>query len=467
MAHAAFCPAELEAKINAIVDRPQFQRARWGILVQPLGESESLYERNPAQFFIPASNVKLFTSAAAFVHLGAEFRLHTSVHAFESGEAAAIAPSNALVVMGQGDPSLTDAELSLLAQQLRQQGITQIATLMAQAGDTIANPTWEWEDLQQGYGAPASRLIVNQNQLSITLSPQSIGQPVRVQWHSPTTQEWQIQNTALTIATAAEPLVPLQVGRDLAQSILYVSGQLPADAEPVEESIAITQPTAHFLDQFRQQLEEQGIAVEQTAIAPIVPPFTEAIAAIASPPLSVLLETMNQQSNNLYAEALLRILGMTDSAGQAEFTSNAGVAAIEAILADVGVDPAGYRLVDGSGLSRHNLATPAALVDTLQRMAAHPDAAVYRQSLAVAGSNGTLRHRFQNTAVAGRLWGKTGALSGVAALSGYLEPSNHPPLVFSIVLNQFEEPVSTVRPAIDEIVVRLSQLQRCSDAISN
>ncbi|NJN88335.1 MAG: hypothetical protein HC881_21160 [Leptolyngbyaceae cyanobacterium SL_7_1] len=136
------CPAQLEARLNAIVDRPEFHRARWGILVQPLGEPDTLYERNAEQFFIPASNVKLLTTAAALTSLGAEFRLRTSVYRLESGASAAIAPPS-LAVVGQGDPSLTDAELHQLAQQLRHQGITQITTLTAVAErDAIANPTW-------------------------------------------------------------------------------------------------------------------------------------------------------------------------------------------------------------------------------------------------------------------------------------------------------------------------------------
>lgn len=471
-ASASLCPSQLEAGLNTIIDRPQFQRARWGILIQTLGERQTLYARNAEQFFIPASNVKLLTTAAALTHLGSEFRLRTSVYVV-SNELALITPASAiapltLVLVGQGDPSVTDIELDKLAQQVQQQGITQVTTLVAvdadvgnAIGNAIGNPTWEWEDLQMGYGAPANQLILNENELALTFAPQQLGQPVRVSWNSPrAANDWQIENTSLTVATET---APLHVGRDLSQPTLYVSGQLSATAQPVEESIAITQPTAHFLEQFRQRLVEQGIAVSQTAIAPVSPWSARAIAAIESPPLSTLLETTNQQSNNLYAEALLRILGMRYPAQRPEFGLDGGIEAIEAILTDLGIDPSGYALADGSGLSRHNLVTPTTLVDTLQHMASVPDAAIYRQSLAVAGISGTLRNRFRDMAVTGRLWGKTGALSGVAALSGYLEPPHHPPLVFSIVLNHFEEPVSTVRPAIDQIVIRLSQLQVCSD----
>jgi D-alanyl-D-alanine carboxypeptidase/D-alanyl-D-alanine-endopeptidase (penicillin-binding protein 4) len=105
--------------------------------------------------------------------------------------------------------------------------------------------------------------------------------------------------------------------------------------------------------------------------------------------------------------------------------------------------------------------TPEALVQTLRGMARSPNATIFRNSLAVAGSQGTLQNRFQNTPIQGRLQGKTGALSGVAALSGYLDPPNYPPLAFSILLNHFDQPVRSVRPAIDEIVLLLGRLRSC------
>ncbi|NEQ25223.1 MAG: D-alanyl-D-alanine carboxypeptidase/D-alanyl-D-alanine-endopeptidase, partial [Microcoleus sp. SIO2G3] len=155
---------------------------------------------------------------------------------------------------------------------------------------------------------------------------------------------------------------------------------------------------------------------------------------------------------------LLRQLGI---ATQPETDSplQAGIAAIETTLARIGVDPAGFDLADGSGLSRHNLVTPEAIVQTLQAMAA---SSAYRNSLAVAGESGTLINRFQGTIVQGRLQGKTGALSGVAALSGYLDPPIYEPIAFSILVNHFDVPVREVRPAIDAIVLQLAELQACS-----
>ncbi|MDX2213104.1 MAG: D-alanyl-D-alanine carboxypeptidase/D-alanyl-D-alanine-endopeptidase [Oculatellaceae cyanobacterium bins.114] len=223
---------------------------------------------------------------------------------------------------------------------------------------------------------------------------------------------------------------------------------------------AVANPTQYFLQRFQRILNTTQITVAGTAIAPTpsVTPEPE-LAAVLSQPLSTLLIETNQNSNNLYAEALLRSLGTVTNPNEDSLAS--GIAAIETTLSRLGVDPQSIDLADGSGLSRHNQVTPEALVQTLRGMARSPNATVFRNSLAIAGVRGTLQNRFRDTPVQDRLQGKTGALSGVAALSGYLDPPNYPPLAFSILLNHFDQPVRTVRPAIDEIVLLLGRLRQC------
>jgi D-alanyl-D-alanine carboxypeptidase/D-alanyl-D-alanine-endopeptidase (penicillin-binding protein 4) len=188
------------------------------------------------------------------------------------------------------------------------------------------------------------------------------------------------------------------------------------------------------------------------------------IAAIESPPLSELLIEANQESVNLYAEALLRILGVLQSNASGEEDRSAltlGIEAVEATLTQLGVNSEGYALVDGSGLSRRNLVSPEATVQVLHGMARSSNTLLYRSSLPVAGVSGTLENRFQNTSVQGRLQAKTGALTNAIALSGYLEPRNHPALVFSITANQYNQPLGHIQQSIDEIVEALVQLESC------
>ncbi len=485
------CPADLPIAIAAITERPDLARSRWGILVQTLNSGRTLYALEAQQYFTPASNAKLLTTAAALHQLGAQYRIRTSVYGTQASPKL-----EALWVVGRGDPSLKTAQLRELARQLEGQGIRQVQQLLVAEEDgqiSGINPTWEWEDVQYYYGTAISPLILNGNAVTLTLTPQQLGQPVQLNWDDPiAARQWRTDNRAVTAA----PGTPYSVAVSgvLGQSVLHIRGELAADAEPDPWGLAILDPTRYFLDTFRQVLALEGIDVIPFGIklgtfeflklpagktaqiqnpkskiqngirqvkANVLPPIDSTLtelAAVESPPLAVLVEEVNQSSNNLYAEALLHVLG-AEVKGEATF--EAGLAALKKTLTELGVDSQSYALADGSGLSRHNLVSPEAIAQTLQLMARSPEAAVYQASLPVAGMTGTLKNRFRDTAVRGQLRAKTGTLTGVSALSGYLEVPNYQPLVFSILVNQSERSVATLRRAIDEIVVLLTRLRTC------
>ncbi len=140
---------------------------------------------------------------------------------------------------------------------------------------------------------------------------------------------------------------------------------------------------------------------------------------------------------------------------------------MQATLTALGVDPKGYRLLDGSGLSRQNLSSPKVLVQTLQALAQSPTRNIFRSTLAVAGQSGTLKNRFLGTLVQGRLYGKTGTLQGAATLSGYLEVPNYPPLVLSILVNHSAQSNTVLRQAIDKVVLTIAQLKPCLESSQN
>jgi serine-type D-Ala-D-Ala carboxypeptidase/endopeptidase (penicillin-binding protein 4) len=452
----AICPIQLADALEAIANRPELQRSRWGISIQTLA-GEVLYQQEAQRYFIPASTAKLLTTAAALHQLGSSFQIRTSVYQASNPD------EMVLRVVGQGDPSFTDAELRQLAQQIRDRNITHIDRLI---GDdqyfqgAILNPNWEWEDVQAGYGTGVNSLILNLNAIALTLSPQAVGQPLQLSWSDPAEAlRWQIENRSIT-AAAEEPEF-LQLERQLNQPTLQIRGQLQVGGEPEVEAIAIPDPSQYFLRRFQQILAEVGITVRQVDVATSpVRGDEQAIATVTSAPLSELLIQANRESENLYAEVFLRILGATQ-VNSTDSTLEAGIAAVETSLAELGVDPEGYVLADGSGLSRHNLVSPEALVQTLRAIAQSAEAGVYRESLAIAGVNGTLQNRFRDTPVQGRLFGKTGTASGIVTLSGYLESPNYQPLVFSILVNQSNQPVRMIRQAIDEMVLKLAQLRSC------
>ncbi|MCD8489809.1 MAG: D-alanyl-D-alanine carboxypeptidase/D-alanyl-D-alanine-endopeptidase [Desertifilum sp.] len=449
------CVANLSTEINAIISRPEFARSRWGILVSSLNTSDTLYRHDAEKYFIPASNVKLLITAAVLQRLTPTYRIRTAVYGSSDSRRDRFANRTQITVSGRSDPSFSDTQLQQLAQQLQQQGIQQVSQLI---GDDFApqeeavNPTWDWEDVQAGYGAPINRLILNQNAISFRLVPQALGEPLRVEWEDPQDNEtWQIENQSATVATTEREFI--QVGRDLSQPILRVRGQLHVGSDSETTSIAVTDPANRFLSRFQQILQASGITVQQTSLtAQFTPLSTPPLAFVDSPPLSELLIETNRWSNNVYAEALVRQLGEPDRNALSQ---------VEAVLTQLGVDPNSYQLADASGLSRQNLASPEAIVRSLQLMARSPYAQVYRNSLAVAAENGTLRNRFRQTPVAGNLQGKTGSLGGVMALSGYLEIPDFEPLAFSILTNHSILPQANTRQAIDEIVLVLSRLRRC------
>lgn len=454
------CPADLANPINSILHRPAFYRSRWGILVETLNSGETLYSHNSHGYFLPASTLKLFTTAAALQVLGPNFRVRTSVYQGEAGQ---------FYIVGRGDPSLNIEQLENLAQQLKIRGITEIKTLIADdtyfQGDLV-NQNWEWEDVQAGYGAPINSLIFNQNALDLKLFPQAVGQPLRVEWIDPSlASQWQIENETLTVSREQPEFV--WVGRDFEQPVIRVRAHLREGSEPEPFFVAITNPTERFLGKFKEILERNGITVMNTEINPLPSAGNwQEVAKIESPPLVELITETNQISNNLYAEALLRILGATRP-GTGD-TATLGLKVVESALTRLGVDPSSYVLKDGAGLSRHNLVSPEALVQTLRGMAQAPIfperlASVYRASLPVAAVSGTLKGRFQGTALAGSLQAKTGTLSGMSALAGYLEVPGYDTLIFSVIVNQSAESASVLRRAIDDIVLLLARVGSCTE----
>ncbi|MEG4247257.1 D-alanyl-D-alanine carboxypeptidase/D-alanyl-D-alanine-endopeptidase [Microcoleus sp. Pol10D4] len=450
------CPADLGAQVDAIANRPEFSRSRWGILIQPLSSTTTLYSRDATKYFIPASNAKLLTTAAALQKLGADFRIKTSVYSGENGS---------LYVAGRGDPSIAEAQLKSLAQQLKQRGISQVNQLI---GDdtyfqgSAVNPNWEWEDAQAGYGAPINSLIFNQNAIDLLLSPQAIGQPLKVTFvEAKLANQWQLQNNTVTVAQNESEFI--EIGREFDRPIIRVGGQLKVGAEPESAYVAVVNPANNFLQYFQQALATEGIPVKQALVASASRNLNQELATVESPPLAELVRETNRESNNLYAEVLLRLLGkVTDKMPvPQENTGESGLKELKTVLTQLGVNPNSYILADGSGLSRHNLISPEALVQTLRLMANSPAASIYRQSLPIAGESGTLKNRFNITPNRVIMQAKTGTMSGVSALSGYIEVPNYEPLVFSIIVNQSDLSTAKMRSATDEIVLLLNRLRRC------
>jgi serine-type D-Ala-D-Ala carboxypeptidase/endopeptidase (penicillin-binding protein 4) len=459
---AQICPADLPDRVNQIINAPAFDRARWGILVQTLNpepsQRETLVERDRQKLFIPASNAKLLTTAAALLAIGPQYRIRTSIFGTEKN----------FELIGRGDPSLTDRQLTQIAQQLKQRGITQIAqlTLNDRYFTNTPNPDWAWDDLQTDYGAIAHSLTLNLNSHSLTATPQTLGQPLKLAWSNQRAiAEWTIDNQTQTVAPNQPEF--LTVNRNLGSQTLIIRGQLRQGGNADTVDLAVLNPTAVFRDRLQAAFRAENITMTQINVAttPLKP--QPEIAFVESPPIAQLIYQTNQESDNLYAETLLQTIGtIAQQRRPSQFTvednsTTAGLKTLTQTLETIGVDRSGYHLVDGSGLARRNLVSPTALVQTLQGMAAHPTRKVFQTSLPIAAHSGTLTNRFRNTAAAGIVQAKTGTITGVATLSGYIRPKNYRPIAFSILLNQSTLPATQNRETIDAIVLLLTQLKSC------
>lgn len=458
---AALCPAQVAQRLEADLAQAPLDTAYVGLVVQTQAanpqQRRTLVAQHPNALFTPASNMKVLTSAAALHRLGPTYQIRTSVHGVVNPGGMAT-----LRVVGRGDPAFGPAQMTELARQLRAAGITQISRLVLDDSyfpGWATNPTWEWEDAQFYFAVPVNGLIFNQNALPVQVTPTQVGEPLALTGlDALPAGPWPLVNHSRTVATGTA-VQPLSLQRRGDSQTIYLTGQMPADANPATPILGVLNPAAQFAAALKSELLRQGIPTAQVDIAPT--PTTNLgpeLAAVESPSLAELLVPTNRDSDNLYAEVLLKTLGVVGSTEPPADATRAGAEAVRVALTELGVNAEPLRIADGSGLSRHNLISPAAVVDTLQAMAIHPQSQVFRDSLAVAGESGTLRHRLVNTPLSGRVQGKTGALTGNVALSAYVQPPNYSPLIVSIAINHSNQHASILRAKIDEWLLLLAQM---------
>ena len=408
------------------------------------------------KFFNPASTAKLLVSAAGLLEFGADYRLKTPIYSTGNSDVL-----KSLRLYGQGDPTISSQSLKTIVHQLQDRGVKRIENLIiddSYLDPPAINPTWEWVDVHSYFATAVNSTILNENTVTLTLLPQQIGEPVKFFWDDAiAASQWQVINQATTGNADIEYAV--EIDGDLGKPLLKLRGELAVNEPPDVWDLAVVDPAQYFLDSLRLQLSKGGISVTQGTVVDRQTEKLKAdteLMAIYAPPMQEILGEINQASNNLYAEALGKILAR-------RLESETPIAAISYHLQQIGIAPSEYVLVDASGLSRQNLVTPQTLVKLLRSMSrSNPQIErAYRQSLAVAGISGTLKRRFTNTSIQGNLSGKTGTLTGVGALSGYLNTQSGLPLVFSIIVNNSELENREIRQAIDELVAIVNRLDRC------
>jgi D-alanyl-D-alanine carboxypeptidase/D-alanyl-D-alanine-endopeptidase (penicillin-binding protein 4) len=449
----------LRKGIERVLARPALAPAWWGIEVRSLASGKVLYSLNATKNVKPGSTLKLVTTAAVLDALGPEARIRTSVETAGRLDGMGRILGDVYLV-GRGDPTLgrrpgdgrPAAALEAMVDALRAAGIRRFeGRLLGHEGlftGERRGADWTWEDLVWSYGAEISALSFNGNSGDLLIGPgERPGDPLVVE-RSPVSHYYQVVSTATTSAAGGESRLTLF--RAPGSNLVRLSGTLPAGQASEPRSVALEDPARYAASVFREVLEQGGIGVAgpvDTSSDPL-PADLRVLAFQDSEPLVEILKAVNKDSRNLHAEVLLRQLG---ARVEGEGSAEAGLAAARAFLARVGVKSDAWSLQDGSGLSRSDTVSASGLVDLLAAMDKHRHALAFRESLAVAGVDGTLEDRMKGTPAQGRILGKSGSLQHVNALAGYAQARGGERLAFAIVLNHHSLPGRAAAAAIDEI----------------
>jgi D-alanyl-D-alanine carboxypeptidase/D-alanyl-D-alanine-endopeptidase (penicillin-binding protein 4) len=416
-----------------------------------------VYTRNSDKLVIPASNMKLFTMAATARRLGWDFNFETHLDAV--GTVVDGTLNGDLIVVGSGDPSIDSVAFGPApvfeewAAALAAAGIHRVNGRLIGDDSLFADdeigPGWAWDYLNDGYAAPSSALNYNENIAIIRVWPgASAGMPARIDV-SPAGHGLTVTNSVATVGAGADTDVDQQ--RGLYSTEVRLSGSIPAGrATPLTITASVQNPTQFFVAGLQAALADRGIPVRGDAVdidsadAPVDGPRRR-IATRRSQPLSSLGAYFMKSSRNFYGETFLKTLGARF--GRAGSTT-AGRSVARETLTQMGIPADAYVMYDGSGLSRYNYASSDAIVMLLKAVWQDDTLrAPFMAALSVAGQDGTLGSRMRNTALAGRVQAKTGTISNVRSLSGFVDAPSGERFVFSMIANHFTVGTS----AVDEV----------------
>jgi D-alanyl-D-alanine carboxypeptidase/D-alanyl-D-alanine-endopeptidase (penicillin-binding protein 4) len=462
--------AQLDSAIEATLDAPELRDGFQGVAIRSLETGETIHERNADKLFMPASNLKLFTTASALLALGPDYRYRTELYA--SGEFDGAILRGDLIVKGYGDPTISgrfhegdlDAIFESWADSLLELGVDEIVGNIV--GDDNAfddrglGTGWQWDYESLWYAAPSGALSFNDNCVEILLEPTEVGAPPEMTV-DPDVDYVVVKNRAATVPRDSATAVI--VNRERGSNLVTVYGSVKESAKRLTTYATVTNPTQYFLVALKSVLERKGIAVTGYAIdaddldAPIGYEDARLLFIHYSPTMAEIVKVVNKSSQNFYAEQLLKTLGF-EFAG--EGAAKAGVETMTARLAELGVSLDNAIIVDGSGLSRLNFVSPAHIIETLTQMYRADVFKQFYNSLPVAGVDGTMASRLKRSRANGNARAKTGYVLASRALSGYVHTGDGEIVAFALVANNYSAPYAMVDKVQDAIVDLLASFKR-------
>ena len=466
-ASSAAATGRFAQRADSLLSADPVRRGEWGLKVVDATTGETLYEKNADKYFVPASNMKLLTTALALDKLGVEYRFRTTVET--NGKLAANGTLvGDLILVGRGDPNLSNRKfpfdtkeefdgqpervLAELADGVVARGVKEIH------GDIVGDDSyfprerypdgWEIDDMVWEYGAAISAIVVNDNTVTLTLTPgERPGDPV-TDSVEPATPEFAVKDAVTTSAAGVK--ADLRLAREPGSNAVVVTGTMPARGTSRKLLLAIQEPAQHAATLLGKLLADRGVKFHGKVRSEHDPDPAAGMRTVLAEHLSLRLgdtvKLVNKISQNLHTEVLLR----TAARQLGTWTTPEELAKFpEEFYVRAGIPDGDVVQSDGSGLSRHDMVTPRAFVALLQFAQKQTWFPAFYASLPVAGTDGTLNERMKDSLAAGRVHAKSGSVTHVRALSGYAETPAGRRLIFSFLANNQNGKNHETHDAID------------------
>jgi D-alanyl-D-alanine carboxypeptidase/D-alanyl-D-alanine-endopeptidase (penicillin-binding protein 4) len=462
--------AALHTELSTIFGAPAFERSIWGVLIQSVETGETLFAVNPSKLMMPASTMKILTLAASAERLGWNHTFETRL--VTSGIIEGGVLKGDVIAIGSGDPSLGNRVgdggrvMAAWADELWNAGIHAIDGRLI--GDDNAfdddgvGAGWSWDDLAYGFAAPVGALAFDENAVELAIRPGAVAGDLAEMVLRPVDGGLVVDNHLTTSAPDGDS--SLELRRAPGSARLMVQGAVRLGRPELVQTVSVDNPTDFFLAAMQRALSARGITISGAIvdIDSVTPPpdtrTTRTLVSHRSPPLTELAMPLMKVSRNLYGETLLKSLTTED--GRTGSVQSGRDAVVE-VLRNWGVSPDSVILSDGSGLSRYNYVTVETLVSVLRFLAKNPrHAKSFEETLPVAGRDGTLANRMKGTIAEGNVHAKTGTISNVRAISGYVRTRDNEQLAFSIIANNSIAAPAEIDRATDLALERLAGFSR-------
>jgi D-alanyl-D-alanine carboxypeptidase/D-alanyl-D-alanine-endopeptidase (penicillin-binding protein 4) len=395
-----------------------------------------VYASNINKPLLPASVMKIITTAAALHYLGPEYRFKTQF--LYSGSRKGDTIFGDLIIRGGGDPTLITEKLWPIAKKIKASGINEITgriVIDAHFFDQYdMAPEWKLERSQRAYDAKLSVLTLNYNSIEIHLQPgQNVGSRVNA-WLEPALPYMHLHNTAKTIKRGRNTVSVRRSEQEMGHVKMRVGGKLPIRSKEKVIRLNVDNPIRYATETFRTLLRDAGVKINDSSKVVFRPIVANELYKHLSAPLSLILKALNTYSNNLTAEQIIKTIAAERYGTPG--THAEGLRLVKEFLRLNGVNIQGVELVDGSGLSRKNRLTTRAITDLLTHLFSRFDIGPdFLSTLRVMGANGVLSQRLAKSPARGKIRAKTGSLRKVSTLAGYVATPNGQVYGYALFLN--------------------------------